>query len=207
MNRTDIINFYAKNITAQSYLEIGVRLADVNFNHIKVPSKTGVDPGAEGYFEGTHCMTSDDFFKQNKDTFDLIFIDGLHESKQCLKDINNALSILNNGGVIICHDMNPKIKEHQLLKDDPLRIKFVEEQKKLKNKEYGLWTGDCWKAFVILRSTRKDLEMYVIDTDFGVGIIKRGSQQTICIPTELTYEYLELHREILLNLKSISYYE
>jgi hypothetical protein len=207
MNRTDIINFYAKNIMAQSYLEIGVRLADVNFNHIKVPLKIGVDPGAEGHFEGTHCMTSDDFFKQNKDTFDLIFIDGLHESRQCLKDINNALSVLNNEGVIICHDMNPKIKEHQLLNDDPLRIKYVEEQKKLKNKGYGLWTGDCWKAFVILRSTRKDLEMHVIDTDFGVGVIKRGNQQTISIPTELTYEYLELHREMLLNLKPIGHYK
>ena len=177
MNRTDIINLYANRIKAQSYLEIGVRLVDQNFNHIKVPFKIGVDPGIEGCSEGTHKMTSDDFFKQNKYTFDLIFIDGLHESEQVLRDINNSLAILNNNGVIICHDMNPKIKEHQLLNDDPLRIKYVEEQKKLKNTGYGLWTGDCWKAFVTLRSNRRDLEMYVIDTDFGVGVIKRGNQQ------------------------------
>lgn len=207
MNRTDIINLYANRIKAQSYLEIGVRLVDQNFNHIKVPFKIGVDPGIEGCSEGTHKMTSDDFFKQNKYTFDLIFIDGLHESEQVLRDINNSLAILNNNGVIICHDMNPKIKEHQLLNDDPLRIKYVEEQKKLKNTGYGLWTGDCWKAFVTLRSNRRDLEMYVIDTDFGVGVIKRGNQQTISIPSELTYEYLELNREMLLNLKTIKHYE
>lgn len=207
MNRTDIINLYANRIKAQSYLEIGVRLVDQNFNHIKVPFKIGVDPGIEGCSEGTHKMTSDDFFKQNKYAFDLIFIDGLHESKQVLRDINNSLAILNNNGVIICHDMNPKIKEHQLLNDDPLRIKYVEEQKKLKNTGYGLWTGDCWKAFVTLRSNRRDLEMYVIDTDFGVGVIKRGNQQTISIPSELTYEYLELNREMLLNLKTIKHYE
>jgi len=203
MNRTDIINLYASKIKAQSYLEIGVRLADQNFNHIKVPFKIGVDPGVEGHCEGTHLMTSDDFFKQNKDAFDLIFIDGLHESEQVLRDINNSLDILNNNGVIICHDMNPKIKEHQLLKDDPVRLQYVDEQKKLKNIGYGLWTGDCWKAFVTLRSNRKNLEMYVIDADFGVGVIKRGSQQTISIPSELTYEYLELNREMLLNLKRL----
>jgi len=207
MNRTDIINFYANKIEAKSYLEIGVRLADENFSHIKVPFKTGVDPGIEGYSEGTHKMTSDDFFKQNKDTFDLIFIDGLHESEQVLRDINSSLNILNNNGIIICHDMNPKIKEHQLLKEDPLRIKYVEEQRKLKNIGYELWTGDCWKAFAILRSTRSDLEMFVIDTDFGVGVIKRGNQQIISIPEELTYEYLELNREMLLNLKTIKHYE
>jgi hypothetical protein len=207
MNRTDIINFYANKIEAKSYLEIGVRLADENFSHIKVPFKIGVDPGIEGHSEGTHKMTSDDFFKQNKDNFDLIFIDGLHESEQVLRDINSSLDILNNNGVIICHDMNPKIKEHQLLKEDPLRIKYVEEQQKLKNIGYGLWTGDCWKAFAMLRSTRSDLEMFVIDTDFGVGVIKRGNQQKISIPAELTYEYLELNRELLLNLKTIKHYE
>jgi len=203
MNRTDIINLYAKKIKAQSYLEIGVRSANDNFNHIKVPKKIGVDPGVEGVFEATHCMTSNEYFLQNTDTFDIVFIDGLHEQEQVSKDIENSLHILNKNGVIICHDMNPQIKEHQLSNTDPIRQKYVKEQKELGNKGYGLWAGDCWKSFVVLRSTRADLEMFVIDTDFGVGIIKRGTQQTISIPSELDYEYLDSNRQELLNLRSV----
>jgi hypothetical protein len=204
MNRTDIINFYARAINAQSYLEIGVRKANDNFTHIKVPKKIGVDPGSEGFFEGTHCMVSDEYFLQNTDTFDIVFIDGLHEQDQVSKDIENSLHILNEKGVIICHDMNPKIKEHQLSSKDPYRKKYVEEQKKLGNNEYGLWTGDCWKSFAILRSSRTDLEMFVVDTDFGVGVIKKGKQEIIKIPSYLTYEYLEQNRNVVLNLKSVN---
>lgn len=203
MNRTDIINIYAKIIDAKSYLEIGVRIANDNFNNIKVPVKVGVDSGIEGVFEGTCKMTSDEYFLQNTDTFDLIFIDGLHEKEQVLRDIENSLNVLNENGVIICHDMNPKIKEHQLPITDPVRQKYVKDQKELGNKEYGFWTGDCWKSFVHLRSYRSDLEMFVIDTDFGVGVIKRGSQLTINTPAELTYEYLDSNRKICLNLKSV----
>ena len=203
INRTDIINLYANKINAQSYLEIGVRFANDNFSKIKVPKKIGVDPGLEGVFEGTHCMTSDKYFAQNTETFDIVFVDGLHEKEQVSKDIENSLLILNEKGVIICHDMNPKIKEHQLSNKDLCRHKYVETQKQLGNNEYGLWTGDCWKSFVFLRSTRVDLEMFVVDTDFGVGIIKKGIQQTISIPTELDYEYLESNRQTLLNLRSV----
>ena len=36
-------------------------------------------------------MTSDEFFKQNEDTYDVIFIDGLHTSDAVYRDINNSL--------------------------------------------------------------------------------------------------------------------
>ena len=53
----------------------------------------------------TKCkMTSDNFFQNNNKIFDLIFIDGDHSSDQVLRDINNAWSILNNGGFLILDD-------------------------------------------------------------------------------------------------------
>ena len=68
------------------YLEIGVFDNKV-FNTIPLPinQKIGVDP-LRG---GTHRMTSDDFFKSNKQYFDVIFIDGLHSYDQCSNDYNN----------------------------------------------------------------------------------------------------------------------
>ena len=53
-------------------------------------------------------MTSDDFFRDNKEKFDLIFIDGLHETNQVDRDIENSLKFINKGGTILLHDCLPK---------------------------------------------------------------------------------------------------
>ena len=60
-------------------------------------------------------MTSDEFFEQNKEKFDIVFIDGLHHSEQVYKDILNSLNILNEDGTIICHDMNPTEEFRQIV--------------------------------------------------------------------------------------------
>ena len=57
---------------------------------------------------GTIRTTSDEFFKNNKEKFDLIFLDGLHTYHQTIKDINNSLRNLNSNGIIIIHDCLPK---------------------------------------------------------------------------------------------------
>eukprot|EP01034_Spumella_vulgaris_P040549 gene40549-50156_t len=56
----------------------------------------GVDPSKGG----THRMTSDDFFAQNTEFFDVIFVDGLHEANQVFRDVTNALKWLNPGDYI-----------------------------------------------------------------------------------------------------------
>ena len=61
------------------------------FQISRLKKRVGVDP-VEG---GTHKMTSDHFFSINKDNFDIIFIDGLHEYSQVMKDIKNSLKFLN----------------------------------------------------------------------------------------------------------------
>eukprot|EP01034_Spumella_vulgaris_P033322 gene33322-41120_t len=73
------------------YLEIGTE-SDYLFS----PASTwfahavGVDPNKGG----TLRMTSDAFFDQNNEYFDLIFIDGLHEAHQVYRDIQNSLKWL-----------------------------------------------------------------------------------------------------------------
>jgi hypothetical protein len=130
-------------------------------------------------------MTSDDFFAQNKENFDVIFIDGLHHADQVYKDVINSLNVLNDGGYIICHDLNPLSEEHQII---PFRG--------------GEWNGDCWKAFVTLRKERSDLEMYTVDTDHGCGIITKGFQELISIEDELSYDNFDVNRKEWLNLIS-----
>ncbi len=193
MKRTDIIKKLMNKVDCKKYLEIGMG-DGTNYKQITCDYKIVVDPDPK--LPVTHEMTSDAFFEQNTENFDVIFIDGLHESNQVYKDILNALEILNENGYIICHDMSPNSEVIQ---------RYPQER------SVSEWTGDCWKAWVKLRSERTDLFMTVVDTDYGCGIINVGKQTLIKIPTELTWETLANDRVNLLNLispnKFLEYYD
>jgi len=186
MIRTEIIQRLINKISAKKYLEIGMG-PGLNFNSVECDYKICVDPTPT--VPVTFKLTSDDFFKQNNETFDIIFIDGLHWSEQVYRDIVNSLNILNDGGYIVCHDMNP---HSEFIQRYPQPLAESE------------WTGDCWKAWVKLRSERNDLKMYVVDTDYGCGIITKGKQILINAPQELTWEILKNDRDNLLNLISVN---
>lgn len=159
MNRTEIINSLILNNNFKTYLEIGVRNPDDNFNKIVCYDKVGVDP--EPSAMATRVMTSDDFFAQNTKTFDIIFIDGLHLEHQVIKDIDNSLNFLNKEGIIICHDCLPEKEQDQVENPTP----FI------------AWYGTVWKAIAQFRMTRTELSISTVNTDCGCGIITRGSQQ------------------------------
>lgn len=184
MIRIQIINSIIKKIKAKSYLEIGIDSGDV-FRSILCKHKVAVDPVWST--PATHHLTSDDFFIKNKETFDIIFIDGLHHADQVEKDIKNSLSILNEGGVIICHDLLPENYEQQV-------IPFVQ----------GKWTGDVWKAFVKLRQTAHDLQMFTVDVDMGLGIITRGKQEVVFIDEDEEVSYENFSKKKFDWLKIIS---
>ena len=182
--RFDIIQFLINQYEYTSYLEIGVDRKHT-FDVIECELKHGVDPNKDCTFK----MTSDEFFKQNENKYDIIFIDGLHEADQVKRDIENALNILTPGGVVVVHDCSPRNEKEQTVP-------------KLKNQK--IWIGDGWRAFVDLRQ-REDLDMYVIDTNNGVGIIRYGWQKPLKIESP-KYKDLERHRKEWLNLKSITEY-
>ena len=184
MNRTDIIQLLIDKVNAKSYLEIGVSGGE-NFQKIRCEKKVGVDP--ELTSPATIFLPSDEFFQQNQDKFDVIFVDGLHHSDQVLRDINNSLEVLNDGGYIVCHDMNPEKEEHQI-------IPF----------QGGIWNGDCWKAFVQLRQERSDLEMFVVNTDYGCGVIRKGSQVPLKINEEINFQTFNKNRSQWLNLIEVN---
>jgi hypothetical protein len=185
MNRTDIINFFIKKYDHKSYLEIGVSDPGVNFAKIIVDKKISVDPNVN---EANFVMTSDDFFKENNEKFDVIFIDGLHESEQVYRDIHNSINSLNDGGSIILHDCNPHSEIIQLVPQI----------------QGGEWTGDCWKAFVKFRQENNQYFTFVIDTDYGVGVIKKSNKgiTPLVIDKDINYENFDSNRIDWLNLIS-----
>lgn len=56
--------------------------------------------------------TTDDFFEQNNQWFDMIFIDACHDYDQVVKDLGNSLLIMNSYGTIVIHDTDPHCKEY-----------------------------------------------------------------------------------------------
>ena len=174
----DILPALVKKVGYESYLEIGVE-SGRSFHSVKTPIKVGVDPNEDSY--ATVFETSDDFFHTNTQKFDLFFVDGLHEADQVYRDINNCLKFANEGFTIVCHDMLPATENAN--------------------------SGDCWKAFVWLRHNRPDLEMFTINTDFGIGVIRAGSQKTIDI-SDYDCDYTEFenfvkHRQEWMNIISV----
>ncbi len=187
IKRTTILNTLVERYNYQSYLEIGQGQRANNFDWINCRIKIGVDPKKS--LNAAYQMTSDEFFAINNDSFDLIFIDGLHHADQVERDIINALNVLNDNGTIVVHDCNPTTKAMQIVPQGK-----------------GTWTGDVWKTWVSLRAARPDLNMFVIDADNGCGIIRRGTQKIIKLPENLTYEVLDKKRKELLNLVDVNFF-
>ena len=154
--RWDLIQHIINKYSFKNYLEIGCD-KNQSFSKINVKNKVGVDPISGG----TIRDTSDNFFKINKNKFDIIFIDGLHHYEQVSRDIKNSLNILNQNGFILIHDCLPRSIAHQAIP-----------------RYRGSWNGDVWKSIVEMR-TLDNIETYTCQIDFGVGVIKNTKNSDI----------------------------
>ena len=187
MKRTDIINALIQKYEYKSYLEVGTQDPTSNFDKINTENKVSVDPFPRG--EVTFVGTSDEYFESISDDvkFDIIFIDGLHHNDQVLKDIENSLNHLSDNGTIVCHDCLPTTEDMQSRDDNG-----------------GAWTGDVWKAIAELRVERIDLDIKVVDTDYGCGIIRRGTNIPYhpLIENYKTYSYYSINVSTMMNVIS-----
>lgn len=168
--RTDIINYLSERFQATTYLEIGVRNPDDNFNKINAKLKYSVDPGVE--FKDNPVdfkVTSDQFFEDLRSNailkadikFDIIFIDGLHTSDQVYKDVKNALDFISEDGFIVLHDCNPPSEWHAR---ENFNYTF--------SPAGGIWNGTAWKAFCYYRNLDY-LGACCIDSDWGIGVLTK----------------------------------
>ena len=156
-NRVSFITTATQKFSKCRYLEIGCD-NNICFKSIPVVGKIGVDPDRGGTIKDT----SDNFFKNNNNKFDVIFIDGLHLYEQCRRDVINSIKVLDKNGYIFLHDMTPR--------------NWAEENvPRLKN---TLWTGDIWKVAIELSKT-KGIDFFVINADMGVGVLKKKEDNVV----------------------------
>lgn len=177
----ELFNWLINEFGYQSYLEIGCK-DNSTFDRVKVAKKVGVDPNRGG----TLRMTSDQYFKDHNDTFDLVFVDRLHEHEQAVRDVENSLLRLNQGGTIVMHDCDPPSEERQRVPQGNQRG----------------WCGDVWKGYLQIR-TRPDLDVACTTFDMGMGIIRvRPNSAILTLPKqakEMTWADLEADRAALLR--------
>lgn len=194
MLRFELINDYIQKRGYKSYLEIGVENPDNCFNNVICEKKTSVDP----YFptpyvsketsdllasKVTYRLTSDDFFAQNQEKFDIIFIDALHTEEQCDKDVANALKSLNPYGCVLLHDSLPENER-------------IQSDEAFENGEP--WNGTVWKTVKKLIDSHK----YNVKTyyhDYGIAVIEARAQDN-GIPLEYKPEELIQRDEKYKNL-------
>ena len=183
--RWDLIEYLIEKYNYTNYLEIGCD-RDQLFSKVKIQNKIGVDP----FSGGTVRKTSDKFFLENNEKFDIVFIDGLHIYSQVKKDILNSVQCLKPNGIVLVHDCMPDSVGKQAVP----RYKMQ-------------WNGDVWKAIVDLRQ-KNNLEIYTCEIDQGIGIItnkKNSSVLKLDIPInkikfkDYYYNYKEYMRVINLN--------
>lgn len=187
MKRQNIINTIIKKYDYKTYLEIGVWNPGANFDRIRVDHKESVDP-RKG-FSYTYNMTSDEFFEKEAKNkkYDVIFVDGLHTEEQSYLDIKNSLKHLNKNGFIVVHDCNPTKEFH---------IRSHEEYLKVG----GDWNGTVFRAFINLKKELPNYSCFVIDEDFGCGII---TQRPILKNVQEKYEEFISWEHFNKNRKSL----
>ena len=154
--RWDLIEYLIKKYNDTNYLEIGCD-KDQLFSKVKIKNKIGVDP----FSGGNVRKTSDEFFLENNEKFDIVFIDGLHIYSQVKKDILNSVQCLKPNGIVLVHDCMPDSVGKQAVP----RYKMQ-------------WNGDVWKAIVDLRQ-KNNLEIYTCEIDQGIGIITNKKNSSV----------------------------
>jgi len=164
--RHDIIN--NQSDPNDKYLEIGLENG-YTFNNVHFNDKIGVDPSPNFSSEKLVIKTSDDYFAESNDNFDIIFIDGMHQVEFVLRDFNNSMNHLNTNGKILLDDILPLHFDEQL----KVPIRNCYENGILKT--MVPWTGDIWKfVYHILLNYKDHISFnYFSNINYrGVGVFK-----------------------------------
>ena len=189
-----------------TYLEIGIRKGDSLALATTSAVAIGIDPApmlprlaapnAEIF-----AMTSDDFFATcdvrevlgGRD-LDLAFIDGMHLFEYVIRDFANVERVSTHDTVVVLHDCLP-----------------IDAPSAARDRTTALWTGDVWKAVLVLRRYRPDLKLTVIDASPSGLVIVRGldpesrvlensAEAIVSEYTTLGFDHWERHRGEVLAL-------
>ena len=88
--------------------------------------------------------------------YDIILVDPFHEYDTSYRDLREAFSLIDEGGMLVVHDCLPPNASFA-------SPKFVP----------GDWCGVTYKAYLDFVRARNDLDYFTIDIDYGCGVIRK----------------------------------
>jgi len=153
--RFERINELSKINSSKTYLEIGVNKGQT-FNRIAIPFKVAVDPefrfntdehksDSVAFYE----ITSDEFFTKYRDkyeSFDFIYLDGLHTFEQTFRDFCVSLNFANENTIWLIDDTCPT----SLAAADPDQLRANKLKKIIGGERDASWMGDVYKLIFAL---------------------------------------------------------
>ena len=165
------------------YLEIGVNQGH-SLGLVRPQTKiVGVDPEplvtALDHPDWTMVTaTSEEFFKSHDVTgllggsVDLAFVDGLHHFEVAMADVLAIEPYAHPGTVVLVHDVLP-----------------IDAATSTRDRMTAVWSGDVWKAVVLLRENRPDLTVTTLDVGpTGMAVITgfgdQSSTSALAVPDD-----------------------
>jgi hypothetical protein len=148
----------------ENYLEVGVAQG-LTLERVEVPFRWGVDPEPQfdtdsvprgiTFFKGT----SDQFFQHiNRDqSFDLVFLDGLHHWQQTYCDLLSTLNHTSDGALILIDDVVPD-DELSAMTDYPAALAAKESAGIFD----GRWHGDVFKVLMAISDHHPELKFLLM---------------------------------------------
>ena len=168
MDYLELLDRLHAALAPSAYLEIGV---DLGLSlAISRARSVAIDPNPRPSAEAMlgkpwvklFRTTSDAFFREHArdatleaQALDLVFIDGLHEFAQVVRDFENVERWSHPGTVVVIHDVLP-----------------VNAWQATRLQHGGSWTGDVWRIVPFLQRYRPDLRCFLIDVwETGVLVV------------------------------------
>jgi len=162
-----MLSFLQQQLNSYRYLEIGTSTGDslavMRGRVVCVDPSFGLARNVWAGKEQIHLyqLTSDDYFAQHDPKpllggpVQLAFIDGMHHYEYVLRDFMNLEQHCAPDTVVVLHDCIPwKFSlTRRLAVDDKGSFEPV----------VGAWTGDVWKALLVLSQLRPDLRFSFLD--------------------------------------------
>jgi len=193
-----------RTLRPANYVEIGVHKGISLIQPLPEAKCIGIDPepSIEEVIERelppdttVYELTSDEFFALHDPTellggpVEVAFIDGLHLFEQVLQDFINLERHAGPGSLFLLHDCLP-----------------LDEVTASRERTTDFYCGDVWKAALVLRRRRPELEMATVRTaptglcfvrglDSANRLLEQELDEIVADYRELDFDYYTAHRD------------
>lgn len=210
MLRSTIVQSFLDFYESPNYLEVGVA-SGATFHALKAGRKTAVDPRFKFDYKKAAETDGNSYFQVNSDTyfgeiadekerFDVVFLDGLHTFEQTLRDLINTLSYVHQKSIIIIDDVMPV---SYLSAIDTLE-KHI-EIRKITRDPSAQWMGDVYRLVYFIETFIQQYEYSTISDLHGVLVMWRKQRTANVLPNRSVKGIASLdYGDFLMNQSSFA---